>query len=455
MNSVVGACRCPAHSQAYGGARRVASAGAGGADYAFEMATSSVRVGPGVTQEIGYDMKYLGAKKVCVFTDATLLHMKPVRAVLESLDRHGVAPHAIYSHVAVEPTDESFQHAIAFARQHRFDAYVAVGGGSVIDTAKAANLYAADPEADFLDYVNAPIGRGKPVTAKLAPLIAVPTTAGTGSETTGVAIFGFKDIKTKTGIANRALRPTLGLIDPDHALSMPRNVAAYSGFDVLCHALESYTAIPYHRRTPRPAEPLLRPVYQGANPVSDVWSLEGLRLCAKYLPRAVKDNDPEARRWMLMASTFAGIGFGNAGVHLCHAMSYPISGNMSSFFPAGYPADRGVVPHGLAVVMTAPAVFKFTAAACPERHLQAAAILGADVSNAKAADAGLILSDTLRKFLHNLDVENGLAGLGYTAAAIPALVEGTLPQHRVTKLSPQPVGREEITAILQDSLRIY
>ncbi|XP_049604273.1 hydroxyacid-oxoacid transhydrogenase, mitochondrial isoform X1 [Syngnathus scovelli] len=445
-------CRCPAHSNTF---HKVVPSGRRETDYAFEMAASNIRYGEGVTREIGMDLQNLGARNVCVMTDANLSCLPPVKAVLESLAESGV-PYQMYEDVRVEPTDGSFKDAIAFAKKGAFDAFVAVGGGSVIDTCKAANLYSCHPDADFLDFVNAPIGKGKPVTGALKPLIAVPTTAGTGSETTGVAIFDYEPLKAKTGIASRTLRPTLGVVDPRHTLSMPSRVAANSGFDVLCHALESYTALPYHQRAPCPPNPLSRPAYQGSNPISDVWARHALRQVAKYMKRAVNDpEDAEARSSMHLASVFAGIGFGNAGVHLCHGMSYPIAGNVKTHKADGYNVKHPLVPHGLSVVLTAPAVFSFTAPACPERHLEAAEILGADISRAKRADAGAVLADALRHFLFELKVEDGLAAVGYQQDDVPALVRGTIPQERVTKLSPREHSEDDLTRLFEASMKLY
>ena len=307
----------------------------------------------------------------------------------------------------------------------------------------------------------------------LRPLIAVPTTAGTGSETTGIAIFDHLPTGAKTGIRDRALKPTLGIIDSDHTSTCSAELTAFAGLDVLCHALESYTAIPYRRRGPAPPSPLLRPAYQGCNPISDIWSGYALQQCALHLTRAVEDNDPTAREQMGLAATAAGVGFGNAGVHLCHAMSYPISSCVQGFAPAtGYDGRAAAsaapsssspkpktafVPHGLSVVLTAPAVFRWTSSAAPDKHLQAARLLGANTNNVRAADAGLLIADTLTSLLSRWKfVPDGLAGVGYDASRdLDKLVRGTLPQKRVLDVAPRKVQPDDIAALLSGSMKLF
>ena len=423
-------------------------------DTAFEMAASAIRFGPGVTREVGQDLAELAVTHALVVTDPTVAKLPPLHTVCESLDASRIR-YTVYDRVRIEPTDESFRDAIRFGQGGHYDALVAVGGGSTIDTAKAVNLYTTYPPADFLDYVNPPIGKGLPVPGPLKPLIAIPTTAGTGSETTGVSIFDLTRLHAKTGIASRRLKPTIGLLDPDNTRTMPPQVAASSGLDILSHAIESFTALPFAGR-PRPERPALRPAYQGSNPISDVWSLQALRMVARYLVRAVADpSDEEARSQMLLAASYAGVGFGNAGVHLPHGMSYPVSGHVATFRAPGYDVAHPLVPHGISVILNAPAVFRFTAAANPERHLQAAEALGVDISRGHHDDAGKMLADRLTWFMRELNTPNGLRAIGYSSSDIATLVEGTLPQHRVTKLSPRPAGAEELARLFEHSLVVW
>jgi hydroxyacid-oxoacid transhydrogenase len=417
------------------------------------MHTSSIKYGFGATREVGYDMRRLGGQRVMVVADPNLSSSEPVSIAMAALQAEGMDA-VPFEEVHIEPTDVSFKHAIAFAIDGNFDGYVAIGGGSTMDTAKVANLYATFP-ADFLAYVNHPIGEGRPVPGQLAPMIALPTTAGTGSETTGVAIFDFLDMHTKTGIAHPALRPALGIVDPDNTRTLPKMAVTCTGWDVLCHALESLTAVPFDER-PAPEHPSLRPAYQGSNPISDVWAARAIELVSAYIVRAVQDpDDDEARAKMHLAACFAGIGFGNAGVHLPHGMSYPVSSLRHEHVVEGYPTDNPLIPHGMAVTLNAPAVFRFTGQVNPERHLYAAKLMGVDVTDTALEDAGDLLADTIIDLMKQTGMPNGLGAVGYKLEDVDALVAGTLPQHRVTKLSPRPAGAEELRQLFADSMTLW
>jgi hydroxyacid-oxoacid transhydrogenase len=417
------------------------------------MSSAAIKYGFGATREIGWDLRELGASRVMVVTDPGMAESAPVAAVLESLKREKIDV-VLFPGARVEPTDGSLGQAVDFARGGRFDGFVGVGGGSSMDTAKAANLYSTYP-APFLRYVNAPIGEGDPVPGPVKPMVCVPTTAGTGSETTGVVIFDLESMHAKTGIAHRYLRPALGIVDPENTRSLPPMVAACTGFDVLVHALESYTNLPFDRRE-APSSPALRPAYQGSNPISDVWAVRAIELVSRNLLRVVQDpGDDEARSWMIIAATFAGIGFGNAGLHLPHGMSYPVSGMVRGYTPQGYPVGRAIVPHGMAVVLNAPAAFRFTGPARPERHLEAARLMGAKVKGAGPAQAGELLAEAVIQLMKATGMPNGLAAVGYSDADLDRLVEGTLPQRRVTALCPRPFDPGDLRDLFRDSLELW
>ncbi len=420
---------------------------------AYTMSTTNIKFGPGVTREIGLDMQKLGCQKVLVVTDPNLAQMSPVATVMQALADANIEA-VLFSDVRIEPTNHSFQEAIDFATGNQFDGYVAIGGGSAIDTAKVANLYATYP-ADFLDYVNYPIGKGVAVPGPVKPLIAIPTTAGTGSEATGVAIFDFVERDVKTGISHTLLRPTLGIIDPDNTRTLPPLVAACTGLDVLCHAVESMTAVPYNKK---PATPFgtARPTYQGANPISDVWSGQAIQLTSSNLVNIIEDNsDEKARGEMMLAAALAGIGFGNAGVHIPHAMAYPVAGMARDYEPAGYLTDHPMIPHGMSVILNAPAVFRFTASANPEAHLRSAALMGVDISGVSEADAGDLLANAFIDIIKQTNMPNGLRAVGFSEEDIPKMAEGAFAQQRLLKLAPRPVTIEDLEQLFAESMTIW
>lgn len=422
-------------------------------DRGFTLGMPTFTFGSGVLEEAGEQARDAGLRRVGLFTDRALAASAHVATVKAALVATGI-DFAVYDDVQIEPSDRSFADAVRFASDGRFDGFVSVGGGSVMDTCKAANLYATHP-ADFMSYVNAPIGGGQRVPGPLKPHIACPTTIGTGSETTGIAIFTLSSLNAKTGIVSRRLTPTVALVDPEVTRTLPGSVVASTGFDCMSHALEATTARAWPRRS-NPARGVARPVSQGANPFSDLLAAQALRLVGEFHVRAVRDaNDFEARSEMMYAAMLAGIAFNASGCHLPHGLSYPVSGMTRDWHVEGYPPGKTLVPHGMAVVLNNPSVWRFTAPTNPARHLNCATYLGADARGATDGDAGEVLAGKVIEMMRATGMPNGLGALGFTESDLDALATGAEPQYRVIKNGPVDVGREEIRTLYQSALRYW
>jgi alcohol dehydrogenase class IV len=420
-----------------------------GAETVFTYGAPGLKFGTGASAEIGFDLSQYDVRRVLVVTDPGVAATGHPQRVAGELGRFGIEA-AVFDGVHVEPTDASLEQAVEHARATGpWDAFVAVGGGSSIDTAKAVNLLTSN-EGELMDYVNAPVGRARVPAHPLKPLVAVPTTTGTGAESTTICVLDVLALKVKTGISHARLRPTLAVVDPALTLTQPAGVTAAAGMDILCHALESYTARPftsYDRKAPDQRVP-----YCGANPISDMWSEKAMALLAGAFRRAVRDGeDTEAREQMALAATFAGLGFGNAGVHVPHANAYPIAGRVRDFHPAGYPVDEAMVPHGMAVALTAPEAFRWTFEAEPGRHLRAAALLapGHEYDGPDALPA--VLADLMR----DIGLPNGLAAVGYGPDDVDDLVAGALQQQRLLATAPREVTEPALASILAGSLELW
>jgi alcohol dehydrogenase class IV len=417
----------------------------------FTYGAPALKFGRGASDEIGHDLTTYGARRVLVVTDPGVAATGHPDRITDGIRARGVDV-VLYDGVHVEPTDESMADAVAFARDGGpWDAVVAVGGGSAIDTAKAVNLLTTNP-GELMDYINAPVGGARAPEQPLLPLVAVPTTTGTGSESTTICVLDVLSLHVKTGISHPRLRPTLAVVDPALTLSQPSGVTAAAGMDILCHALESWTARPYdsyERKAPEQRVP-----YCGANPIADMWSERSMTLLATAFRRAVRHgDDEEAREQMALAATFAGLGFGNAGVHIPHANAYPIAGRVKGFHPDGYPQDEPMVPHGMAVALTAPEAFRFTFDASPERHLRAVELLGGVTE--RPADDRDALPQLLTTLMRDIGLPNGIGAVGYTEADIPDLVEGAVKQQRLLATAPKEVTEDDLTSILSASLELW
>ncbi len=410
----------------------------------FTVEATPVKYGSGAVDEAGWELRRLGVTRALLVTDAGVMaagHPERVRRAIEA----GGIDVALFDAVRVEPTLESLQAAVDFARDVQADGFVSVGGGSAIDTAKVVDLVLSHP-APVMEYVNPPVGGGRKPPSPLMPHLAVPTTPGTGSEATTVAVLDIPDLKVKSGISHRFLRPHQAVVDPELTRTLPGEVVASAGLDVVCHAAESFLAKPYTAR-PRPASPDDRPPYQGSNPVADLWSARALEYGGRFLRRAVADaGDVEARGAMMLGATLAGIGFGSAGVHIPHACAYPIAGLRHEYAPPGYPRDHGFVPHGLSVIVTSPAAFAFTYDAAPERHEHVAALLGAPGAGREA------LPDALRALMRDVGAPEGIKAFGYGEDDVPTLVEGARKQQRLLAIAPREPSDDDLAAIFRASL---
>ncbi|WP_020666039.1 hydroxyacid-oxoacid transhydrogenase [Amycolatopsis nigrescens] len=413
----------------------------------FTWAAPPLKFGAGALDEIGAEAAATGATSCLVLTDPGVRETGIPDQVRHSLTAAGLKAE-VFDQVGVEPTDQSIAEAIAYAREQEWDCFVAVGGGSAMDTAKAVNLLTTHP-GELLDFVTPPIGGGKAPWLPLKPLIAVPTTAGTGSESTTICVIDFLGLHLKAGVSHPKLRPSLAVVDPRTLLTLPPEVTAASGMDVLSHALESYTAIRYDAKA-APPEPMRRPAFCGSNPISDVWCEMALSLVGKHLRAAVcNGRDLHARTQMALASTYAGTGFGNAGTHLPHANAYPVAGAVKDYRAAGYPA-MPMVPHGQAVSATAAAVFRWTYPADPARHLRAAELLsGQTFTRTDGADA---LAGVLTELMADIGMPSGLRSFGYGEQDIDTLVDGTLKQTRQLAVVPRPLDRAAAERIFLQSL---
>lgn len=420
---------------------------AAGQETVFTLEATPVKFGPGAADDAGWELARLGVRRAMLVTDPGVAALGIPERVAALACAEGIEV-VVYDRSRVEPTLASLQDAADFAVEHEVDGFVSVGGGSAMDTAKVADLVSTHP-APVMDYVNPPVGGGRKPPTPLKPHLAIPTTSGTGSEATTVAVLDIPDLRLKTGISHRYLRPAQAIVDPELTRTLAPEVTSSAGLDVVCHAAESYISRPFDAR-PRPATPDDRPPYQGANPVADVWSAKALEYGGRFLRRAVADGDDvEARGHMMLGATMAGVGFGSAGVHIPHACGYPIAGLKHVYQPPGYPEDHPFVPHGHSVIVTAPAAFRFTYDAAPERHHRVAELL----AGAPIADPGPdTLPEVLTRLMRDVGAPRGIAELGYGADDVPALVDGALKQQRLLVIAPREPTADDLREIVSTSM---
>jgi len=420
-----------------------------GAD-SFTVAMPRLTVGRGTLAEVGIRAKRLGMNRVALFTDANLAEGLLVSIVMTSLNRAGLDV-AVFSDIRVEPDDDSVERGANFLRSSAFDGMISVGGGSVIDTAKASLVLLAHG-GNILDYFAQPIGNGASIPGPLLPHIACATTSGTGSECTSISVLRVNKLNTKFVIASPYMLPDAAIVDPQCCDSLPSNVVASTGFDLCCHALECYTARAYTQQA-KVESPDARQYIQGANPFSEMVAREAMTIVGKYLERGVNDtSDTQARDQLMWGATLAGIAFGNSGTHLPHAMSYGVTHLMHDIVTDGYPIKSPFIPHGISVIVTAPSIFEYTAEATPERHLQGAQFLLADAKGATQDDAGEVLSKRLIELMKATHMPNGLKAIGFDEQYVSSLAESSVRQGRAIANAPRDSNQVDLENMYRSAL---
>jgi len=411
----------------------------------FTIAMPRLTFGRGCLNELGQRVVNRGLKNVALITDPHLEKGPIVEKAVASLKAAGVKS-AVFSDIKIEPTDQCAERCASFLTEAKVDAVVSVGGGSAIDTCKAA-LILHRQGGRLQRFFAAPVGQGEKVEEPLLPHIACSTTSGTGSECTSMSVIRVGEFNTKFVVASPYLLPVEAIVDPECTDSLPAMAVASTGYDLLCHALECFTARAY-TKYPGVEDVASRQLIQGANPWSELIASKALQIVDKYLDRGVNDrSDREANDQLMWGATLAGMAFGNTGTHLAHALSYGITHLMHDITTPDYPVASPFVPHGISVMVLAPSVFSYTAEATPERHLEAAHFLGCKTQDAAADDSGELLSERLISLMKATHAPNGLSGVGFSDQHTQALAESAFRQKRAIANAPRDSNLVDVTNV--------
>lgn len=405
-------------------------------DSVFEFSLNQfIKFGAGACTEIGYEARKLGGSRALIVTDKGVAGAGILQSILPPLEREGI-PYAVFDAVIPEPTDQTFSECLAFARRDRYDIIIGVGGGSSIDVAKTVGIL-LKYGGELLDYVAPPTGGGKPIPGTGLPVIACPTTAGTGSEVSPASVISFKALKLKAGISSPYQRPTLALVDPCLCVSVPPKVTAFTGMDALCHAIEGYVTRQYDRKA-LPDAPAKRPVYGGCNPLSDSIALQAVQLVSDNLRRACDNGEDLEARWgMSLGSMMAGIAFTNSGLGLVHAIALSLGGK--------YP-----ISHGEAVAILLPAVMEFNAPSNFGKFEEIARVMGETTDGLSRAEAAMCAVTAVKRLAADIGIPASLKAVGVSEGDLPLIAEDTLKVQRLLVGNPRRVSTAaQVEAVLR------
>ncbi|UFJ41412.1 iron-containing alcohol dehydrogenase [Brevibacillus humidisoli] len=391
--------------------------------------TEKIVFGIGAIRQLDSVLTRLKAKNILLVTDPGIKQAgiaDRVVAILQEADYQVV----VYDKAVPEPPVETALECFQFAKdQMNTDAVIGLGGGSSIDLAKVVALLMAHG-GHPLDYFGENL-----VPGPIAPLIAIPTTAGTGSEVTSVAVLTDVENNIKVGISDNYLRPAVALLDPELTVGLPPYVTACSGIDALSHAIEAYTAKNFKYIQ---AEGSI--LFQGSIPISDTLALEAIELIVQNLPLAVhQGSNLEARSNMLLGSLLAGMAFSNAGTAAAHALAYPIGGLVKS-------------PHGEVTGLLLPYVMEFNVEVEPKKMAKIARACGIDPTGASERELALEAPKAILRLLEVIGLPTRLSQIGIKEDQIPQIAEKALPILRLVRNNPRVPTQQGFEELLRKAL---
>ncbi|MGI5835149.1 MAG: iron-containing alcohol dehydrogenase [Chloroflexota bacterium] len=368
--------------------------------------------GPGCSRLAGEEIRKLGGSKALIVTDRGVEAAGVLGGILEALSASNVS-YAVYNGVEPNPSIRCVEDAFALYKTEECDCLLGIGGGSSIDTAKAAGALATNK----MD-IRAMEGVGK-IINPIPPLVAVPTTCGTGAEVTVTSVVTDPERHYKMPILSPLLTPKIALIDGSLLTKLPGPVVASTGIDALCHALESYTNL-------------------NTNPISDALDLKAISMISKWLRPAVANGNLEAMSNMVLASTIAGMGFANTRLTIVHAMSHPVSG----FYG---------VPHGVANAVLLPYIMEYNLIGNPQRFADVAQAMGEDTFGLTVMEAARLSVKAVRELNQDVGIPATFKPYGVTEEHLDAMVEDTFKSGNVV-LNPVKVNREQVVAIYRRAI---
>ncbi|QSB20664.1 iron-containing alcohol dehydrogenase [Pseudomonas sp. 15A4] len=373
---------------------------------AFKIANKLI-TGPAAIEQLSAELTRLNVQNPLIVTDAILVKSGTVDLALAQL---GGRRYGLFDQVKPEPEISIVEHCTRAYREGGHDGLIGVGGGSAIDIAKGVAAFASH-EGPLAELFGVDL-----VKRKGPPLIAIPTTAGTGSEVTNVAIFSDKEAQLKKGIVSDYLLPDVALVSPLMTLTCPRSVTAASGVDALVHAIESYLSV-------------------NASPITDAIALGAIKLIVKALPKAYANpSNLQAREDMATASLMAGMAFGNAGVGAVHALAYPLGGRFN-------------IAHGVSNALLLPYVMEWNKLACVERMRDIADAMGVRVAHLSDKDAADLAVKAMADLCAAVEIPSGLRSFNVPEDAIPAMAEEASKIDRLMRNNPRKLTAADIEKI--------